>query len=106
MGCRSPFCALEYHRKYSEFALNINKHFEANFKGNLFPDTSGFVHLHAIWQMLCDAGPHPSITSLEVASCITESKQEVSWALNFFEVGPDELTKNFLLMIMCSLEMF
>ncbi len=86
--------------------IEYNKHFKANFKASLFPDISGFAHLHAIWQMLCDAGPHPSVTSIGVASSITESQQDVSWALNFFEVRPDELTKNFLLMIMVSLEMY
>jgi hypothetical protein len=83
-----------------------NKHFKANFKANLFPDISGFAHLHGIWQMLCDAGPHPSVTSIGVSSSITESQQDVSWALNFFEVQPEELTKNMLLMIMVSLEMY
>ena len=83
-----------------------NKHFKANFKANLFPETSGLQHLHVIWQMLCDAGPHPSVTSIGVSSTITKSQQDMKWAFNFFEVQPEELTKNLLFMLRVSLELY
>jgi len=92
-------CRDDDHKEY-------NKHFKANFKANLFPETSGLQNLHGIWQMLCDSGPHPSVTSVGVSSTITESQQEMKWALDFFEVQPEELTKNLLFMLMVSLELY
>jgi hypothetical protein len=56
--------------------------------------------------MLCDAGPHPSVTSVGVSSTITESQQEMRWSLDFFEVRPEELTKNLLFMLSVSLELY
>lgn len=83
-----------------------DKHFKANFKANLFPPSSGFAHLHGVWQMLCDTGPHPNVNSLGISSSITESHVDVNWAVEFFEVSEAELASNFILMVMCSLEMF
>jgi len=90
----------------NEDQKEYNKYFKADFKANLFPENSGYSNLHGLWQMLCDAGPHPSVTSIGVSSSITESQHDVQWALNFFEVNPEELTKNFLLMLMLSTEMY
>jgi hypothetical protein len=80
-----------------------NQHFRA---ANLFPETSGLQNLHGIWKMLCDAGPHPSVTSVGVSSTITKTQQEMRWSLDFFEVRPEELTKNLLFMLSISLELY
>ena len=83
-----------------------NKYFKGNVKTNLFPETSGFAHLHETWQMLCDAGPHSNVTSLGISSSTTTSDTHRLWMLNFFETDRKKLAENLLLLIMCSLEMF
>ena len=82
-----------------------NKHFKANLKNNLFPVACGFAHLHRIWQMLCDAGPHPNLTSIGISSSFADAGSDINWQLNFFEVNFEELSKNLLLLLKCSLEM-
>jgi hypothetical protein len=89
-----------------EDLAEYNKYFKAKIKDNLFPDSSGFPRLHAIWKMLCDAGPHANVTSVGVSSSTTSSDTNVHWQLEFFEVKLEEITKNLLLMMMCQLEMF
>jgi hypothetical protein len=82
------------------------RHFKRKLKDNLFPETSGLQNLHGIWKMLCDAGPHPSVTSVGVSSTITETQQEMRWSLDFFEVRQAELNKNLLFMLSISLELY
>lgn len=89
-----------------EERTEYNKHFKGNFKANMFPEYSGFAHLHGIWEMLCDAGPHPNVTSVGISSSTTTSETDVLWKLEFFEVDQGEITKNILLMIQCGLDMF
>ena len=83
-----------------------DRYFKANFKANLFPKDSGFEHLHSLWQMLCEVGPHPNVNSLGLSSSVTTTASEAFWRLEFFETGQDEIAKNLLLMIQCALEMF
>lgn len=83
-----------------------NKHFKADFRTNMFPEHSGFEHLHKIWAMLCDAGPHPNVTSIGISSSTTTSNTDVLWRLEFFEVDEGEISKNVLLMIQSALDMF
>lgn len=49
-----------------------------------------FAHLHGVWQMLCDTGPHPNVNSLGILSSITESDLDMNWAVEFFEVSDAE----------------
>lgn len=83
-----------------------NKHFKANFKANMFPESSGFSTLHAVWKMLCDAGPHPNSTAVGLSSTIFDLGTDVQWQLEFFTVDPREISKNLLMMIKCEVEMF
>ncbi len=89
-----------------EDLAEYNKHFKGNIKANLFPENAGFAHLHEIWKMLCDAGPHSNVTSLGISSSTADSSTHRSWTLDFFETDPKELSGNLLLLIMCSLDMF
>ena len=89
-----------------ENRTEYNKFFKSNFKANMFPEQSGFAHLHHIWEMLCDAGPHPNVTSIGVSSSTTTIDADVLWRLEFFEIDHGEITKNILLMIQCGLDMY
>ena len=83
-----------------------DKHFKAKFRANMFPEHSGFEHLHKIWEMLCDAGPHPNVTSIGISSSMTTLDTDVTWRLESFEVNQSEIAKNILLMVQCALDMF
>jgi len=83
-----------------------NKHFKEKLKSNLFPENSGYAHLHGIWEMLCDAGPHPNVTSPGISSSTSTTETDVLWGLEFFEVNRGEISKNILWMIQCWLDMF
>lgn len=83
-----------------------NEHFKANFKANMFPESSGFAPLHSVWKMLCDAGPHPNSTSVGLSSSISDLGTNVQWQLEFFTVDLREISNNLLMMIKCELEMF
>jgi hypothetical protein len=89
-----------------EDPAEYNKHFKGNVKINLFPEGAGFAHLHEIWKMLCDAGPHSTVTSLGISSSTADSGTQRFWMLDFFETDRKELSGNLLLLIMCSLDMF
>lgn len=102
---RQPELGIVWLSRDSNIA-EYNRHFKEKFKASLFPDNSGLAHLHGIWQMLCDAGPHPNVTSLGISSTTTTSDTDVLWRLEFFEVDQGEITKNILLLIMCALDMF
>jgi hypothetical protein len=86
--------------------VSYSKHFKENFKRNMFPDDSGFGHLHNVWKLLCDAGPHPSVTSIGVSSSIIESERDVTWNLDFFQTDPGEIAKDILLLINVGIDIF
>ncbi|MGH9616216.1 MAG: hypothetical protein ACRD28_05680 [Acidobacteriaceae bacterium] len=89
-----------------EDVVEYNKYFKAKRKENLFPQELGYAYLNGVWEMLCEAGPHPNVTSIGVSSSISTTETHATWNLNYFQVDRNEAAANLLLMTSCVLEMF